>query len=192
MDVKINIRGTAPLITHNVRLANPLDPIARQMKVISGKRKKTDEDYEALARLEFEGGLYLATDGTGPMIPGANVAKCLVEGARITKQGKQVERGVLVNEIEIPLLYEGPRDVESLWKRQEDFVSCMAVKVGTSRVMRTRPIFRDWALECTAVVDGSLLNLEQFSEIVDQASAMAGLCEMRPRYGRFHAVVEKV
>lgn len=131
MRIKLTITGTSPLLVHNIRLANPLDPIAREMKTISAKRKKTDEDHELLARLEFEGGLYW-TDDIGPYIPGVNVEKALVEGGRITKQGKQVERGLFVSDNEIPLLYSGPRDVKGLWADQS-FVSTMAVKVGQSR-----------------------------------------------------------
>jgi hypothetical protein len=139
LKVRITITGTAPLLMHNVRLANPLDPIARAMKETSGKRKKTDEDLERLARLEFEGGLYV--DSAGPYLPGANIEKCLVEGARVTRQGKQVERGLFVTDNEVPLLYDGPRTADGLWA-DESFRSMMAVKVGTSRVMRCRPMER--------------------------------------------------
>jgi hypothetical protein len=113
MKIRMILEGTAPLLCHNIRLADPFDPIVRAIKEISGKRKKTDEDLQRMERLEFEGGLYL--DENGPTMPGASIEKCLVEGARVTKQGKQVERGLIVTEMEIPLQYDGPRDVEGLW-----------------------------------------------------------------------------
>lgn len=189
MRIKLTITGTSPLLVHNIRLANPLDPIAREMKTISAKRKKTDEDHELLARLEFEGGLYW-TDDIGPYIPGVNVEKALVEGGRITKQGKQVERGLFVSDNEIPLLYSGPRDVKGLWADQS-FVSTMAVKVGQSRVMRTRPMFRQWMLEAVAELDSGLLSVEQLQAIADDAGSMVGLGDYRPRYGRFECAVEE-
>jgi hypothetical protein len=191
MKVTITLTGTAPLLMHNVRLANPLDPFARSMKEITGKRKKTDDDYEQLARLEFEAGLYFVA-GSGPIVPGANVEKCIVEGARITKQGKQVERGLFIIDNENPLIYDGPRDVEGLWKA-EVFTSIMAVKPqGRSTVMRTRPIFREWIVETTAEVDPGLLNIDSLRAITNDAGSMVGLGDYRPRYGRFVAEVEKV
>lgn len=187
MKVRLSLTGTAPLIVHNIRLANPLDPIAREMKVISGKRKKTDDDLLQLARLEFEGGLYMS-DEVGPYMPGANVEKCIVEGGRVTKQGKQIERGLFVTDNEVPLIYSGPRTVDALWA-DESFRSMMAVKVGMARVMRCRPIFRTWALDVDAEVDPGLLNLDTLSAITTDAGSMVGLGDYRPRYGRFTATV---
>lgn len=188
MKVLITLNGTAPLIQHNVRLANPLDPITRAMKEISGKRKKTDDDLFRLARLEFEGGLYFM-NGIGPYVPGANIEKTIVEGARITKQGKQVERGLFVTDNESPLIYAGPRTIEDLWA-DESYRSMMSVKVGQARIMRCRPWFHNWALEVTAEVDEGLLNLEALNSICSDAGAMVGLGDYRPRYGRFTSQVE--
>lgn len=188
MKVRLEIRGTAPLITHNIRLANPLDPIAKAMKVISGKRKKTEDDLLQLARLEFEGGLYLYPE-VGPYLPGENVEKCIIEGARVTKQGKQVERGLFVSENVVPLIYKGPRTVEALWA-DESFRNVAAVRVGQARVMRMRPIFHEWALDVDAELDPGLLAIESLQQIGEDAGAMVGLGDHRPRYGRFTVAVD--
>lgn len=188
MKVRFSVTGTAPLLMHNIRLANPLDPIARQMKEISGKRKKTDADHEDLARLEFVGGLYLL-DEIGPYVPGVNLEKAIVEGGRITKQGRQVERGLFVTDNEVPLLYRGPRDPEALWA-DPSFRSVMAVKVGQARVMRTRPVFREWALEFDAEVDEGLLSVDVLDAITRDAGSMVGIGDYRPRFGRFTSVLE--
>ncbi|HEX2578660.1 MAG TPA: hypothetical protein VHK88_20115 [Aquihabitans sp.] len=187
MKVRISIEGTAPLLCHNIQLADPLNPIAKAMKAISAKRKKTEDDHEQLARLEFEGGLYLAP-GVGPYVPGVNIEKSIVEGARITKQGKQVERGLFVTDNEVPLLYQGPRAVEDLWA-DVNFRSSMAVKVGQARVMRTRPIFRSWALDVDAEVDPALLDMANLSAICEDAGRMVGIGDYRPRFGRFDVEV---
>lgn len=190
MKIRLTLTGTAPMLMHNIQLADPLNPIARAMKEISAKRKKTDEDLLRMAELEFKGGLYI-TDELGPYVPGVNVEKCLVEGARITKQGKQVERGLFVVDNECPLLFKGPRSADGLWAAEE-FRSRMAVKVGQARVQRTRPIFRDWAVEVSAEVDPALLNMESVQSIATDAGSMVGLGDFRPRYGRFDAVVEEL
>jgi hypothetical protein len=190
MKVRLSIQGTAPLLMHNIQLADPLNDYARAMKVISSKRKKTDEDYEELAHLEYLGGLYLS-DTLGPYIPGANIEKSIIEGGRVTKQGKQIERGLLVVENEIPLIYRGPRDAAGLWA-DKSFRDVSAVKVGQARVMRTRPMFREWSADVDCEVDGGLLNLETLQAITTDAGKMVGIGDHRPRFGRFECVIDRL
>lgn len=188
MKVKITFTGTAPLLMHNPRLADPLDTHTRELKTYTGKRVKTDEDYETMSRLEFYGGLYI-TEGTGPYMPGFAIEATLVNGARITKQGKQVERGLFVTDDAVPVLYRGPRTAEEMWAAGT-FRSVLQVRVGTKRVSRTRPIFTEWVLEANAEMDPGQLNLDKLQTIATDAGAMVGIGDYRPRYGRFSAVVE--
>lgn len=190
MKVRISIVGTAPLIMHNIRLANPLDEIAKEMKKISGKRSKTEDDYEALAKLEFFGGMY--HDATlGPYLPGVNIERTVTEGARASKQGKKAESGFFVLDDRIPVAYKGSRDVAVLQK-DPNFVSVMPVRVGQARIMRTRPIFREWALDCEAEIDLGMLSMEDLESWANTAGATKGLGDYRPRYGRFEAKVERI
>lgn len=197
MDVVILITGTSPLLMHNDRLASPLDPYARSLKIFTGKRVKTDADYEEMAKIEFKGGLYWNQE-IGPYVPGSNVLRCLVEGARLTKQGKSVERAVSITETYCPLIYNGPREVDKLYQDKNNVHQSM-VKIGSSRNLRTRPMFRDWKLEVPASLDlGLLESLETFSEICVAAGRSAGLGDWRPSsphggtFGRFEAEVIKI
>lgn len=36
------LRGVAPLVMHNSRLANPLDPLKRELSKLTAQKKKTD------------------------------------------------------------------------------------------------------------------------------------------------------
>ncbi|HEX7461747.1 MAG TPA: hypothetical protein VF317_06210 [Dermatophilaceae bacterium] len=171
--------GTSPLLMHNARLADPLDPIVKQLKTISGKRIKTEADHEAMAQLEFAGGLYL--DDHGPVVPGVNIERSLVEGARITKSGKKIERGLFVLDTQVPLIYKGPRTAAELY--EQGFVSRLSVGVTTNRVMRTRPQFREWSLGAEAEVDEGVLNLSELSDIADTAGRMVGIGDYRPARG---------
>lgn len=182
--------GTQPLLTHNARLANPLDEMAKAMKRISGKRVKTEEDYEELSKFEFWGGLYHDED-LGPFIPGQNFERCLVDAARISKNGKKIERGVFVESNTNPIAYDGPRDLESLWANK-NFRHMASVKVGMSRVMRTRPYFRDWEVYCEGSFDPTVISLVELQEAAETAGTMIGLGDWRPRFGRFSAKVEKI
>lgn len=188
IEFTITLTGTAPLLMHNSRLSNPLDPATKALKKLTGKRNKTDDDYEQLARLEFIGGLYLDPD-IGPYIPGENIARCLVDGAKLTKQGVKVTRGVFISTDVNPLSYNGPRDDQGLWDAGHRHMA--SVKVGTQRVMRCRPWFPEWRVQAEGVVDPSVLELDDIATIADNAGSLIGLGDWRPRFGRFTASVER-
>ena len=54
--IPVKITGSAALLMHSDRFANPLDPLAKAHKEMTGKRKKTDDDFIAIAKSEFIGG----------------------------------------------------------------------------------------------------------------------------------------
>lgn len=190
MRFRITMTGTLPLLMHNAQLADPLNSHARAMKVVSAKRKKTDADHEEMARLEFLGGLYYMAD-VGPYIPGDNVQRCLVDAAKLTRSGRQVTRGVFISTNINPLSYKGPREPDELWA-DTNFRDRSSVKVTTSRVMRTRPMFQTWALDAEGELDESELNLAELQQIADTAGTRIGLGDWRPRFGRFTSSVEEL
>src|SRR5438128_2426520 len=64
MAVKVRTRliGTTQYAQHNVQLADPDNHWAREIAAITKKRTKTEEDRQAIQRLEFLGGLYVHED----------------------------------------------------------------------------------------------------------------------------------
>lgn len=188
IDFTITLTGTAPLLMHNSRLSNPLDPATKALKKYTAKRNKTDEDHETIARLEFAGGLYFDSDA-GPYIPGENIMRCLVEGAKLTKQGVKVTRGVFIKTDVNPLAFDGPRSEDGLW--QAGWRHMASVKVGTSRTMRCRPWFPEWKVAADGILDPSVLELDDISTIAVNAGSLIGLGDWRPRFGRFIAKVER-
>jgi hypothetical protein len=187
---RITIEGTAPLIMHNSRLANPLDPAAKALKRATGKRNKTDDDHEEVARLEHAGGLYLDPD-VGPYLPGDNIFRGLWDAAKKHKLGVKVKEGLLISTDVNPLAYAGPRDVGSLWG-DENFRIVASVKVGTSRVMRCRPIFRNWSTEAEGILDPNVIDFAELEQIAATGGQLIGLGDWRPRYGRYSAGLEKL
>jgi hypothetical protein len=190
MKIRLTATGTRPLLLHNVQLASPLNRYAKALKSANSKRTKTDDDRVAIARIEFEGSLYIDPE-VGPYIPGQNVLASLVEGARLTKAGKKVERGVMVDDLVLPLIYRGPRDVEGLWGGGEsEFVDMRTVVVMRAKIDRCRPVFKDWAFEADITIDPSVLDLDEFEEIARNAGAMAGIGDYRRLFGRYSSRVE--
>ena len=188
MRVHLTATGTRPLLVHNVQLASPLNSYAKRIKEITGKRTKTDEDRLAIARLEFEGGLYF-DQVIGPYLPGMYMFRCLQEGAKFTRDGKKIERGVTVDEFMMPLLYKGPRTLDGLWGTDGDssFVDMRTVVVSRQKVDRTRPIFTDWAVECNLFYDPEVIDFEDLCRIANNAGRMEGLGDYRKFYGRWTA-----
>lgn len=190
MEITITLTGTAPLLMHNIQAANPLHPLAKEMKAISSNRtlKKTDEGIEQLARLDWTAGLYF-DEAYGPILPAENMTRCLIEGGRVTKQGKNVERALLILD-DSPLAYPGPRDIDALWE-DGSFAHTSMVRVGQSRVPRVRPIFREWAAEFDADLDTEVLNLSDLQTIAERAGRSVGVGDFRPRYGRFDVAITR-
>jgi len=188
-NITFEIRGTSPLLMHSERLANPFDPLTREIKSVTGKRKKTEDDLLEIARLEWLGGLY-HDDDNGIHIPGYNLLAALVGGGKMQKLGTALKRSALVQEDAVPLLYEGPSDPEKLFKDKR-FVDMRSVKVGTAKVTRCRPIFRQWGCKFTVLFEESALQREDLIRIAKDTGAMVGVGDYRPRFGRFEVVEAK-
>ena len=88
-----------------------------------------------------------------------------------------------------PIAYTGPRDVDGLWK-DENFRHLASAKVGMQRIMRCRPIFKDWRAQADGVLDPNILDFAELSQIAETAGMLVGLGDWRPRYGRFVANVK--
>lgn len=190
MDFRITLTGTDTLLMHNARLSNPLDPAAKAVKKLTGKRTKTDDDYEQIAHVEWAGGLYHDAE-IGPFIPADNIWRCLYDGAKKYKKGPRVKEGVLIATNVNPLAYRGPRDVETLWA-DENFRHFSSAKVGMQRVTRCRPQFRQWKTEADGILDENALDLSELQQIAEVAGSLVGIGDWRPRFGRFTATVVKI
>lgn len=189
--LSFRIEGLAPMMQHNGRLADPDDPYARAMKVITSNRKKTDADLEELARLEFLGGLYLNKNDQ-VVIPGFVFEACLIGkggAARKERMGKEAAAALWVTQDAL-LIYDGPQTPDELWKDKQ-FVDQSMVKVQQNKVKRTRPIFQDWSAEIAVEFNDNLIDEKQVRRWIEIAGEQVGLCDWRPRLGRFRVIWEK-
>ena len=183
---KIEIKGTTPLILHNGMLADPLYSVAKEMKKFTSKKTKTDADHEEIARLEWMGGLY--TENGKIVVPGINVERTIVMAARKSRKGKDFECGAFVDG-NIPLEFpDKGKPIDKLYSSGQ-YIDRRMVGVNKARVARTRPIFHDWALSFTATYDDEILNESALLETIDIAGTYIGLCDFRPRFGRFERAI---
>lgn len=183
--VTATITGINPLLMHNVRLANPLEPIVQEIKVLSSKRKKTVEDIRELSRLEFEGGMYHDTK-LGPYIPGQAFHKTLVTAAKAQRLGTKVNAGLIVATLKGTLEYDGPREIQELW--DAGFYDQRMVTVERSRTLRTRPKFEAWSASFEVMYSPSDFDDRTLTQIFE-AAGRVGILDYRPHYGTFNCRV---
>jgi hypothetical protein len=179
-ELEVQFTGRVPLVVHNVRLANPLDPHARALKALSGKRNKTEDDYAEMVRVEWEGGLYW-DDDLGPYLPARYPVAALRASGAMTKHKTALVRGLTVSAPDggerLPIEYDGPRTIADLWDEAETYCDVRAVKVGQARVFRARPRFPEWAVTFRAMLDTEQVDLDVFEAIVARAGRLIGMGE---------------
>lgn len=190
MNFEMTLRGTTPLLMHNPRMVDPNFEIQRELKKITSKRKKTDEDLKEIERLEWYGGLY-AEDGV-IFQPTSKPRKCIVEAGRTRKLGKSVERTVMFTQVNVPLIYDGPSDIDEIFK-DEKYHSRLSVGVNGKRVMRVRPKFNEWAMQVDGVfIENAGMNFDDFVDLAELAGKIQGIGDNRVNgYGRFSVEINK-
>ncbi len=161
------------------------------MKAVSSKRKKTDADLDELAKLEWMAGLYRFQDDL--VVPDYVIESALIGGAKKSKRGPQAKTGIYITG-HASLLFPGkPASIddgalESMFASGQ-YVHVAGVRVGMAKVMRTRPIFREWSALVEMQYDPDVLNLREVEEIVVDAGKLVGIGDWRPKHGRFEAKV---
>lgn len=174
---------------HSDVTANPLHPLTKEMKKYSKKRKKTDEDYENMARIEFIASCYFQKSNWH--IPAQNIEAMLLASARHFKLGTTIKQAMLITEDAEFNFFNSELTPEQL-REKPTYVDQRTVKVGTQKVIRTRPIFKDWQVKFTCMLDLDKMNPEELIRIVENAGQYVGLGDYRPRYGRFSVIKSEV
>lgn len=179
---KYKITGVSPLLMHNGQLSNPLNQFARALKPLQSKRDKTEADHEEIGRLEWFGGLYLQ-DGK-PCLPGEVIEATFLMGAKKRKKGQQAKAGIYCDK-NFPLTHTGSKgDLQKMWESEEHTFK-VPVVVNRGRVTRTRPRFEEWSAVIEINYDDSMLNPSEVLDILTICGEQIGLCDWRPKFGRF-------
>lgn len=189
--IKCEFHGISPLIMHSCQCVNPLHPITLEMKKINAKKKnKTEEDLIVLSDLEWEAGLYY-DESVGIYIPAENIEATIREGAKARRKGKDIVKGFQCEDMMIPLDI-GENLTKEEMKKDFRFRDVRAMRVMSSRVMRTRPRFNMWNLTFTALYDEKIISFNEIVDAIEYAGQYVGLCDSRPKYGKFAAKVTEL
>ena len=187
---EVRFKGVKPLLMANPQMANPLNHYKKEISKYTSKRNKTDEDHEEISRLQFLGHLYYDEE-IGVYIPSEMIEASIVNGAKVTKNGKKIPLAVNVVEYKIPLIYKDIKTPDELFN-DEDFVDVRFGVLNRSKILVTRPRFNQWEIVFNVDVDTSLLNIEEFVEAVNNAGQRAGIGTYRPKYGTYEAIIKQV
>lgn len=189
-DLRITLTGTSPMLAHNIQLSDPDHPITKEIKSITSKRTKTEDDRRAIEKLEWYGGLYTTPNIPGPVMPTGNIRRCLIAAARINKLGKHVERALGFTTLFVPILYDGPKEIDKLFA-DERFHNRSSVRIGQSRTMRVRPQFPTWTIVADAYLLEDVMDFTDVQRVVERAGLAEGLGDNRVNgYGRFVGTAE--
>jgi hypothetical protein len=159
-------------------------------KINAKKRNKTDEDLARLSDLEWEGGLYW-DDSIGVYIPAENIEATIREGAKARRKGKDIVKGFVCEDLRVPLDY-GEKLTKNQLMENFEYRDVRAMKVMRARIMRTRPRFDTWNISFIASYDEDVIDFRDLTDAIEYAGQYVGLCDSRPRYGKFFAKVTEL
>lgn len=188
--LKVTWKGTTPLIMHSCKCVNPLHPISIEMKKYTSKKKKTEDDLIKIADLEWEAGAYW-DDKIGLYIPCENIEATIKNGAKPNKKGSDIEKYCNVTELCVPLNYGASLSKEELIK-DYNYRDTRPMTVMRAKILRTRPRFNNWQISFNMTYEESKIDVEVIRQAIEYAGAYVGLCDSRPKYGKFVAVIEEI
>lgn len=184
-EYSIHLKSMSPLVMNCDTLANPLHPTSKKLKEITNLKKKQDEHYLAIARLQWEASLYYDEE-IGIYLSSKMITGCFRASARKEKMGPLMKAVIIDCIPGTPLLpYEGMTPVK-LWtitnkKDEQIHVFTEAVNVQRAKTMRTRPIFHNWEVKFNILLNTEILSEIELKRIIERAGFEYGLGELRPQ-----------
>lgn len=136
-----------------------------------------------MARLEFIGSLYY-TKNPGYILPAELIEAAINGGARKFKEGMSAKAGVVIMNHAKKNFADCHLSPQELWEKTEYRFQKMVV-VARARILRTRPIIDNWSTDIEVTYEDSVCDEQQISKWLKKAGEIVGLCDWRPRYGRF-------
>lgn len=181
---KAVITGVTPLMMHSERLADPTNLKTKELKKLTAKKAKTDEDLALIKRVEWEVGMYVDENGH-PAVPVDWILAVLLAGAKKSKQGPLAKAGIFPStRAFFPVTFPGPKDIESLWADGR-FCDYRGVVIQQKRTMRARPVFPGWSLSFEVDFDPDTIDGSTVKTALERAGQLIGMGDYRPRFGRF-------
>ena len=195
--IEFTIKGMTPILMNSNVGVNPLHPLTKQMKILTAKRKRTEEDDEEILHLKWLLGLYW-DDNIGLMIPSVNLEKMFRDAAKSVRKGTiaKQQSAITVKPDYVPLIVpvETPKTKEDLWHDSNNKYADVRIgkmpKTGGS-VLLCRPRFDNWGLNFKISYNETKFDRQEVIDLITLAGTEIGLCDWRGRYGMFGIVEAK-
>jgi len=163
MKINVKIKGTAPLLLHKFATEEKVSSRAKKVYV-------PEEEAEKVVYRNEKGQVFIpSTHFKGAMIKSA--VDFQFKGKKTYKE--YIKSGIFIEDNEIILT------------PQEYVVNNMPVVISRSRIMRSRPEFKDWKCEFILEIADEALDYRVVKEILEMAGKYKGVGDFRPEYGRF-------
>ena len=183
--IKFRITGTCPLMLNNPQTVNPMNVYAKEIKALTSKRSKTDEDQNEIFHLKFLASCYYNDKGQY-ILPANMIAKSFEAGAKENKLGAKFQRSVFVNEDCLLKFKDNGCSPEELWQNHsETYVDIRPVGVQKSKIVTARMIVPDWSLDGELTFDETQLNKSEVWLALTNAGLRYGIGTYRQCYGRY-------
>jgi len=140
--------------------------------------------------LEWEAGLYWK-EGLGLYIPAENIEATIRNGAKENKKGEDIEKFVEVETIYVPFSCGEELTKEQL-KTDIRYRDVRPMTVNRAKILRTRPRFDKWSIAFTLIFNEEKIDIETIVNAMDFAGKYVGLCDSRPKYGKFTTIIEEI
>jgi len=177
------------LMMGNSRLANPFDEFSVALARIAKRAKnRTPADIEEELRLNFMASLYL--EDNAPGIPERVLIPTIANGCgyKTGKENTKYRLNLKCLEREdgkdgfFPLIYDGPKDPDELWKEKEKF-SYTRLQEGRLKI---NAIFSEWKVVVELEYDDNELSEEDIDKVIEKAGREGYLMAwQRGGWGRF-------
>lgn len=180
----VEIENISPLLMHGSQ-ALGMDDESKAVKKKGGSALLGDEN-------EWKRTIYF-DKGVGCYLPAGNIEAALVEASKqfkITGRAtatKFFKSGVFITEDILPILVDG-KPILSLDKVEVD-KRCVKNPSTGGRQLRYRAIFKKWRCSFSLMVSSDdYISGDLVKQVLDYAGMYVGLCDYRPRFGRFQVV----
>lgn len=187
--IKFKIEGIQPLMLNNPQTVNPFNEYTIALKPLSAKRKKTEDDYMELYRLQFVSSLYIK--GGVYIIPGDHFLRSICTAAKEQKLGKKFEQSLYVVDDCVLDFPEKNLTPDELYKERSHVDIRDTVIQGRSRIPSCRAIFSKWNTTIEFWYDETQLDERDIVAIFDIAGRRYGVGTYRKCYGRYETKIIK-
>ncbi|MCY4129525.1 MAG: hypothetical protein OXG15_09855 [Gammaproteobacteria bacterium] len=162
-------------------------PLKREKdKLTAKKTKKTDADKKRITDIDVILSFW-ATEGKNgssvPTIPHGAIRGTIVQAGKISRAGAPLKRGL---QIAPSITFEWDKSLGKTCEaisKNEKARHYSVVNVQSSKIIKVRPIFNDWACEFELVVNDAAVNMESVIEYLELAGEIIGIGDWRVEKG---------